>query len=312
MRAGRTSCCRSIWTICLSGQPAGDLQEPGRWLGTPSAQLAVRHLRHIEIELPLPQEQRRILDLIACLEEVASCVAQTQNRAIDCSQRSARASSMRRMRRRFLGDLIADIQGGRSPVCAERVPTPDEWGVLKISAVQACGFDRDESKLLPETEEPFPDAQVRVGDVVITRSNTPDKVGMATYVDDDPGRVLLSDLIWRLAPRDGAVRPDYLAEALMTPRARAAVRATAAGTSGSMKKINRTKLRRLTITRPDPDEQERIAVHLADVRALCRANRSAVRTFHGTRLALINNLVSGRSSVAASYDRFLDDAGGLA
>lgn len=264
----------------------------------------------IEVTLPSPADQRRILDVIARLEDVAA-------RHVDVQAAANRLLAAERARlidaadapRAPLSELLAGIQGGRSPVCAERVPTPDEWGVLKISAVQPFGFDRDESKLLPPDVEPFLEARVNLGDVVITRSNTPDKVGMACYVDEQPGQLLLSDLTWRLQPRDGAVRPDFLAEALMTPRARGAIRATAAGTSGSMKKINRTKLRRLTISSPDADDQERISAHLADLRSVCRAERTAARTFRETRLALVNNLVSGRSSVAEAY-RVIDESGG--
>ena len=248
--------------------------------------------------------------MIAALEAVAARHVDAQNAAdrLLAAER-ARLIDATDAPQVQLSELLDGIQGGRSPVCAERVPTPEEWGVLKISAVQPFGFDRDESKLLPPDVEPFPEARVTPGDVLITRSNTPDKVGMACFVDHEPGHLLLSDLTWRLQPSDGALRSDYLAEALMTPRARAAIRATAAGTSGSMKKINRTKLRRLTISRPEHDDQERIAAHLADLRAVCRAERAASRTFRDTRLALINNLVSGRTSIADDHGDAIDDAG---
>lgn len=175
--------------------------------------------------------------------------------------------------------------------------------------MQPFGFDRHESKLLPPNVDPFADARVNAGDVLITRSNTPDKVGMACLVDRDPGHLLLSDLTWRLQPSDGVLRADYLAEALMTPRFRAAIRATAAGTSGSMKKINRTKLRRLSISHPEPGEQRRIAEHLTDVRGVCRAERVAARTFRDTRRALIDNLVSGHTSIAGDHGIAIDDLG---
>jgi type I restriction enzyme, S subunit len=264
----------------------------------------------IEVGLPSLPEQHRILDVIADLEAVAA-------RHIDAQDSIDRLLAAERTRlidesgapQVRLDELLDGILGGRSPVCAERVPTPEEWGVLKISAVQPFGFDRGESKLLPPGVEPFAEARVNAGDVLITRSNTPDKVGMACFVDEDPGHLLLSDLTWRLQPSDGAMRPDYLAEALMTPRARAAIRAMAAGTSGSMKKINRTKIRRLSVSCPDPDDQQRIAGHLADVRAVCRAEKVAARTFRDTRLALINNLASGRTSIAEARGDAADDPG---
>lgn len=264
----------------------------------------------IEVELPSLPKQHRILDVIADLEAVAAGYID----ALDSADRLLAAERTRLIDeigapQIQLGELLDGIQGGRSPVCAERVPTPEEWGVLKTSAVQPFGFARDESKLLQPEVNPFVEARVNAGDVLITRSNTPEKVGMACFVDQDPGHLLLSDLTWRLQPSDGVLRADYLAEALMTPCARAAIRAAAAGTSGSMKKINRTKLRRLRVSRPEPDDQQRIAEHLADVRAVCRAERVAARKFRDARLALINNLASGHTSIADARGDATDDLG---
>jgi type I restriction enzyme S subunit len=264
------------------------------------------------IEVPLPEldEQRRILDVIHALDEVRARYHETERAAHRLLQAErARLIDLPEHPLRQIGSLLDRIQGGKSPVCRELVPTPDEWGVLKTSAVQPSGFERDESKLLPDDVEPFEDARVRTGDVLITRSNTPDKVGLACVVDYDPGLVLMSDLIWRLECKESEVRPDYLGEALMSPRSRATVCSNAAGTSGSMKKINQAKLKRIAVPVPeDLDEQEGIAAHLADVRRAFAEARTASRVFEGTRIAVINNLVSGQDAIPESYDRLLEEA----
>jgi type I restriction enzyme S subunit len=79
--------------------------------------------------------------------------------------------------RKPLGDLLLKIDGGRSPVTEGRPPTDGERGVLKLSAVRPGRFEQLEAKALSD-DTPMPQsALVSIGDVLITRSNTPQTVG---------------------------------------------------------------------------------------------------------------------------------------
>jgi type I restriction enzyme S subunit len=48
----------------------------------------------------------------------------------------------------------------------------DEWGVLKVGAVNGWEFNPMENKRLPEGEEILPEYEIRVGDFLISRANT--------------------------------------------------------------------------------------------------------------------------------------------
>ena len=203
-----------------------------------------------------------------------------------------------------VASVVTAIIGGESPRCLGRPPEPGEWGVLKVSAVKATGFRHEESKALPEGLTPNDKALVRKGDVLITRSNTAERVGLACHVDETPGSLLLSDLIWRLEPAV-SVEPRYLAYALVAPAARQALTAVATGTSGSMKKINHEKLRRLEIPLPEKAAQAEAADRLdaakLTVTALTRYRESAQQV----RQALVTSLLSAEQQIDAEYDRFL-------
>ncbi len=73
---------------------------------------------------------------------------------------------------RPLGDLIADIHAGKSFKCDERPALPDEWGVVKVSAMPWGQFRQSENKtVLPgrDLDERF---DIRPGDGLLSRTDT--------------------------------------------------------------------------------------------------------------------------------------------
>jgi len=113
-----------------------------------------------------------------------------------------------------LGRFVVSFTQGRSPQAEDRTPNPGEWGVLKLSAVKVGKFEPNESKALAPAFKIDPTLAPRRGDLLVTRSNTPDYVGDACAVVDDPGLVILCDLIYRLR-LDRRLLPEFAAAALL-------------------------------------------------------------------------------------------------
>ena len=255
--------------------------------------------------LPPLDEQRRIVDLITTVDE-----------AIQGSESEAIAARMllgalrtelidhSDAPRLKLSDVLETVDGGRSPVTEGRPPGPGERGVLKLSAVRTGQFDFAESKAVSPAVSLPASALVSLGDVLITRSNTPETVGAVCFVDEVRPQTYLSDLTLRLTPRPDCL-PAYLAAALTTPEARRQITSSAKGTSGSMRKISRQTIAELTIPLPDRDHQQSV-VSLLDAAA------ATVKSVHASRAALLrlrssllSDLLSGDHEIPASYDEVM-------
>ncbi|WP_215763843.1 restriction endonuclease subunit S [Gluconobacter sp. P1D12_c] len=151
-----------------------------------------------------------------------------------------------------LGSLLGRIDGGWSPVCGDGAPEPDQWGVLKLSAVKSLGFVGSEAKRLPETIAPREDLEVRDGDLLITRKNTIDLVGTAAVADGSGRNRMLPDTIFRLVPSDPArFLPRYVSTLINLPCFRPAIRQLASGSASSMPGISKGRLSALEIPLPD-------------------------------------------------------------
>ena len=261
------------------------------------------------LRLPPIAEQRRIVDLIGAVDEVrahALLQEQVSERFLAALRRVQIAESGAPRRR--LGEVLEDIDGGVSPLTEGRAPLPGEPAVLKLSAVRPGRFRPDEAKALPDGVEMPMRALVRVGDVLITRSNTPDTVGYVCLVDRVKPLTYLSDLILRLHP-GRELLAGYLAQAMLTDDARFQIAGSARGTSGSMRKISRGTIRQIEIPVPVSLDTQRSVAGLITAAAAVRdqaheiVGRAAV-----LRSTLFGDLLSGEHRLPGSYDRFLDGA----
>lgn len=157
-----------------------------------------------------------------------------------------------------LGGCIERIEAGRSPLCETRPARDGEWGVLKVSSVSWGEFRPDENKALLQGVEPDTRFEIRAGDVILSRANTPDLVGRAVLVRTTPPRLLLSDKTLRLVPRPARISHEFLLLSLGTPASRAQISGAASGSSRSMFNVSQEALRDVQIALPPLDEQRRI------------------------------------------------------
>ncbi len=234
----------------------------------------------LDMAIPLPplDEQRRIVGLLDRAAEI--------RRRTDAARSRARAIIPALFLDTFgdpvtnpkgwpvakLGSLLDRIDGGWSPVCGDGVPAPDQWGVLKLSAVKSSGFVGAEAKRLPENVAPRTDLEVREGDLLFTRKNTIDLVGTATVADDSGRKRMLPDTIFRLVSSNPArfVR-QYVSALINLPSFRPAIRQLASGSASSMPGISKGRLSALEIPVPDFPLQTAFAEQAQRLESLARA-----------------------------------------
>jgi type I restriction enzyme S subunit len=180
-----------------------------------------------------------------------------------------------------LKEVLRGIDSGRSPVCLDREANDGEWGVLKLGAISSGRYLDAQNKALPLDSEPHRANEVREGDVLFSRKNTPQLVAKTAWVRATKPRMLLPDLIFRLVPGD-ALDPGYLSAVLSNPRLNARVRNLATGSAASMVNISKSKLLDFRIPVPPLYLQRRFVATTERVegsRSLAQAYSSEMDSF---------------------------------
>ena len=113
--------------------------------------------------------------------------------------------------------------------------------MLGLHALTEHGYRPGQFKSVDPTEA-MKRARLRRGDVLVSRSNTADRVGFAAIFDEDRDDVSFPDTMMRLRIDTERALPEHIVRALMSPPGRRHLQRVAAGTSASMKKINRKGL----------------------------------------------------------------------
>lgn len=197
-----------------------------------------------------------------------------------------------------LGDCLLDIETGRSPAAESSPARPGEWGVLKVSAVRRGRFDFRQNKAIHDAEFINPAFEVKDGDLLMTRANTEELLGLACIVRGSASKLMLSDKTLRLVVDTAVADPRYLEIVLGFPQVRHEIQAAATGTSGSMKNIGQHKVRNLRIPLPPLEVQHRViatAEHAMRQLAVAEARADKLRIIQD---ALAEDLLSGRVRVS--------------
>lgn len=169
-----------------------------------------------------------------------------------------------------LGHLVNHIESGRSFNALGRAAGPDEWGVIKVSAMSWGRFLQSENKAIPSDRVVDPACEVKSGDLLISRANTAELVGATVLVDDTRPRLLLSDKSLRLVLHPG-IDKRWLNYVLRSPLVRRQFSERATGTSDSMRNLSQPKILATTISLPPTEEQHEIANRVTDLMKIAEA-----------------------------------------
>jgi type I restriction enzyme S subunit len=196
---------------------------------------------------------------------------------------------------------LTKVEQGWSPQCDKRTVEPGEWGVLKVGCMNSGIFDESECKALPPELAPLPEFEIRVGDILMSRSNTVELVGMTGIVHKTQGRILLCDKLYRLGIRRDRLDPEFAVFLLRSSASRSQIEPAASGASSSMRNISAAIVRDLIFAFPPLAEQSAIAARLKALWG--RIDNSQMRIRDGIsrlqeyRTALISAAVTGQIDV---------------
>lgn len=203
------------------------------------------------------------------------------------------------------------IEQGTSPQC-EAVPRQgdDEWGVLKLSAVKGGHFIASENKRLPEETEAISAYQVRRGDLLVTRANTPSLVGDVAVIEGDHQKLLLPDLIYRvgLVPEMNA---DFVAQVALSGRVRTLIESVARGSSQSMVKLRGEDIKTWPVPMATQTQQDVLVQEIrSGMQGTGRLRTAVARQLSllaERRQSLITAAVTGQFDVSTASGRNVTD-----
>ena len=198
--------------------------------------------RLLAAAIPLPEleEQRRI---VARIEELASKIKEARGLRHQ-TQSELRAFSNRLVSlvlkdisfSGHLGEILVDKpRNGWSARCDNADSgTP----VLSLSAVTGFQYRPNAYKRTSETTMEGAHYWLKPGDLLITRSNTPELVGHAAIYDGSPSPCIYPDLMMRLDVDQQLADQRFVHRILMSSKVRDYIQQSAKGTSPTMKKIS--------------------------------------------------------------------------
>ncbi|MGH3644335.1 MAG: hypothetical protein ACRDUX_35555 [Mycobacterium sp.] len=206
-----------------------------------------------------------------------------------------------------LKEVTTRLEQGWSPQCDAQPAGRGEWGVLKVGCVNRDTFDPNQNKKLPPALDPVSDLEVRDGDILVSRANTRELLGLAAVALKPREKLLLCDKLFRFRAQPNKSEARFLVLAIRGRRSRAQIECSTNGASDSMQNIGQAVLRNLQLALPPIDEQRRV-VAFADaettllVATIDRACRE-VELVREYRTRLIADAVTGRLDVREAAAR---------
>ncbi|MBI3245319.1 MAG: restriction endonuclease subunit S [Deltaproteobacteria bacterium] len=205
-------------------------------------------------------------------------------------------------------DALNNIDAGKSPDYPDYPAPPGEWGVLKVSAIWPDRFRPHENKWVTKAIHQNPVHEVRDGDLLISRSNTYELVGLVSLVRDASPRLMLCDKTLRLRLKADRGLNPFFALLLQTYTARTQIEVNATGTSGSMKNISQDVIRTLVLAYPEVKEQQRILTALSPADQELEALRQELEKLSSLKSGLMTDLLTGRVRVPEDFGMRRHDA----
>lgn len=155
-------------------------------------------------------------------------------------------------------DCLESIENGKSFVCDGEERVDEKPAILKLSAVTYGVYKPGENKAIINEEDFIESAEVHVGDLLFTRKNTPELVGMAAYVESTPIKLMMPDLIFRLNTKNQCNK-IFLWKLINHDLYRKQIESAANGSAKSMSNISKERLGKLRFPLPPMELQNQFA-----------------------------------------------------
>ena len=233
-------------------------------LGSVRDNLKLNMLYEFPINLPTKEEQRYIVEIL----DSAKQVIELRKKEVDMLDDLIKARFVEMFGDPInnpygwdvvtFGDCLTSIENGKSFICENTAREGEQPAILKLSAVTYGVYNPEENKAIIDFNDFIESAEVHAGDLLFTRKNTPELVGMAAYVEMTPKKLMMPDLIFRLNT-NSRCNKIYMWKLINHDLYRSQIESAASGSAKSMSNISKERLSRLKLPLPSIELQEQFA-----------------------------------------------------
>ncbi len=287
-----------MWLLYYLRSVGSELEGLGK--GTAFAAITKRQLAELPIPLPPLDEQRRIVAKVEALMERVREAKHLRAEAeadTDTILHAAIAdvfSDILPDRMPLLDVLSEKPRNGWSPRCDN---APDGTPVLKLGAVLNFRFNPSAIKRTRLPVNSTAHYWLTKGDILISRSNTPELVGHAAVFSGEPYPCIYPDLLMRIRVELSKADPQFIIYWLQGAEARKYIHAHAMGASSTMKKITQSDVCALPFPAIGVSDQHHIVSYLdsvqAKVTALKQAQEATDAELHRLEQAILDRAFRG-------------------
>lgn len=157
-----------------------------------------------------------------------------------------------------LSTVVTNIENGKSFVCESFSRSGKYPAILKLSAVTYGIYNANENKALTDESLYVSSVEVKSEDLLFTRKNTPELVGMSAYVYNTEPNLMMPDLIFRFNTNE-KINKIYLWKLINHDLFREKIKSLSNGSAKSMSNISKQRLMELNIPIPPIGLQNQFA-----------------------------------------------------
>ncbi|MFJ5551503.1 restriction endonuclease subunit S [Streptomyces sp. NPDC093225] len=248
------------------------------------------------LAVPPGREQQRIADVLDALDERILWQGQI-------------VEKLRLRRAGLVEGLLAEVTVAESRLGDQLLHSPkngyspketDEWtGVqaLGLGCLTDAGFVPRQLKHVPRQAGRNTAALLTDGDLLMSRANTRDLVGLAGIYRSVGTPCIYPDLMMRLTPKPEC-RSKFLELVLRSAAVRRQIQAISQGTSESMVKVSGASVQKLLVQVPELHEQDRVITIVDALTHEIKCHDEERRKSSLLKQGVIEDLLTGRRRVA--------------
>jgi type I restriction enzyme S subunit len=261
-------------------------------VGATAKSLRLRHFQDLPIPIPSLHEQQRIVEI---LDEVFDGIVKAKANAEQNLKNAQELfesyfqgifeNKSDKWKQDTLGAILSEPpKNGWSPPAKYHSNTGTP--VLTLSAVTGFIFKSNSIKYTSAHVKNEATYWIKNGDLLITRSNTPELVGHVAICQDLSEMTIYPDLMMKINPNESIVLTKFLYYQLKSPKLREIIMNSSHGANPTMKKINKQDVQSFEITYPSLPDQQTIVQKL-DALSL---ETKKLETIYRTKIADLEEL----------------------
>ncbi|MGF7153289.1 restriction endonuclease subunit S [Novosphingobium gossypii] len=255
------------WSFMQSRDYWSQIQTVAKGTAQPGANASILSGLSLPIA-PLPEQQRIVAKIDSLtgksrrardhLDHIPRLVEKYKQAILAAAFRGDLCNERRSPKLQPLSEFIDSLDQGWSPKCASEPASPNDWGVIKTTAIQSVQFLPLENKRLPADLAPRPGIVINAGDVLITRAGPRSRVGISCLVTENHPKLMLCDKAYRLRINQEMADPAFVTYMLNTPQCLSELEAMKTGISDSGLNLTQSKFIALKIPAFSLQEQSEI------------------------------------------------------